>query len=160
MRRQIHRLDTCSKLRAWVLETCLRTKATSVVTKQKLVPQWPCRHRNPASMYYARGDLLFRELSGVSKPGRRRSYMGVNGIPLYVRALVGRFVAPPQGCDSGSECTHHNVGGECSAPNLKENKMSRYWVKNRVDCQACFQHPWSGQTIERQRPKGNRPFRD
>ena len=60
---------------------------------------------------YAEGDPVIREISRVSKPGRR-IYMKVRDLPRVSNGLGISIVSTPKGVLSDTEAREANVGGE------------------------------------------------
>ncbi|GAB4145283.1 MAG: 30S ribosomal protein S8 [Sphingomonadales bacterium] len=60
---------------------------------------------------YAEGDPVIREISRVSKPGRR-IYMKVRDLPRVSNGLGISIVSTPKGVLSDAEAREANVGGE------------------------------------------------
>lgn len=60
---------------------------------------------------YAEGDPVIREISRVSKPGRR-IYMKVKDLPRVSNGLGISIVSTPKGVLSDAEAREANVGGE------------------------------------------------
>jgi len=97
-----------SKLRAWVLDV-LRDEgyirgyesATSVAGHPEL----------NIELKYASGEPAIRELSRISKPGRR-VYAGVNEIPQIRNGLGISVVSTPKGVMTDANARAANVGGE------------------------------------------------
>jgi len=60
---------------------------------------------------YHEGDPVIREISRVSKPGRR-VYSGVSDLPRVLNGLGISIVSTPKGVLSDAEARDKNVGGE------------------------------------------------
>ncbi len=101
-------LTPASKLRAWVLD---------VLADEGYIrgyEQTTTRDGHPAldiSLKYYEGTPVIRELSRVSKPGRR-VYMGVKDIPQVRQGLGVSIVSTPKGVMSDANARSQNVGGE------------------------------------------------
>ena len=97
-----------SKLRAWVLDVLADEgyirgyeRATSADGHPELEIQ----------LKYAGGEPAIRELSRVSKPGRR-VYSGAKEIPSVRNGLGVSVVSTPKGVMSDAAARAANVGGE------------------------------------------------
>ena len=60
---------------------------------------------------YHEGDPVIREISRVSKPGRR-VYSGIKNLPRIYDGLGISILSTPRGVLSDSEARDQNVGGE------------------------------------------------
>ena len=60
---------------------------------------------------YHEGDPVIREISRVSKPGRR-IYSGIKNLPRIYDGLGISILSTPRGVLSDSEARDQNVGGE------------------------------------------------
>lgn len=60
---------------------------------------------------YHEGDPVIREISRISKPGRR-VYSGVGDLPRVLNGLGISIVSTPKGVLSDAEAREKNVGGE------------------------------------------------
>ena len=97
-----------SKLRAWVLDVLLSEgyiRGYEPGTDQRGHPTLEI------SLKYHEGRPVIRELSRVSKPGRR-VYAGVKEIPSVRNGLGLSVVSTPKGVMSDAAARAANVGGE------------------------------------------------
>lgn len=101
-------ITPASKLRAWVLD---------VLADEGYIrgySETTTRDGHPAleiSLKYYEGAPVIRELSRVSKPGRR-VYMGAHDIPQVRQGLGVSIVSTPKGVMSDANARSQNVGGE------------------------------------------------
>ncbi len=97
-----------SKLRAWVLDVLADEgyiRGYERVTSENGHPELEI------SLKYAEGPPVIRELSRVSKPGRR-VYSGVSDMPAVRNGLGVSIVSTPKGVMSDAAARAANVGGE------------------------------------------------
>ncbi len=97
-----------SKLRAWVLDVLADEgyiRGYERVTSENGHPELEI------SLKYAEGTPVIRELSRVSKPGRR-VYSGVSDMPAVRNGLGVSIVSTPKGVMSDAAARAANVGGE------------------------------------------------
>lgn len=97
-----------SKLRGWVLDVLkeegyIRSYENSLDERQ--MPQFTI------SLKYFEGQPVIRELSRVSKPGRR-VYSNVKEMPRVRNGLGVSIVSTPRGVMSDASARDANVGGE------------------------------------------------
>lgn len=97
-----------SKLRGWVLDVLkeegyIRSYENSV--DERDMPQFTI------SLKYFEGAPVIRELSRVSKPGRR-VYSNVKDMPRIRNGLGVSIVSTPKGVMSDASARDANVGGE------------------------------------------------
>jgi small subunit ribosomal protein S8 len=97
-----------SKLRAWVLDVLADEgyirgyeRVTSVAGHPEL----------EISLKYSGGEPAIRELTRISKPGRR-VYAGSQEIPMVRNGLGVSVVSTPKGVMSDANARAANVGGE------------------------------------------------
>lgn len=96
-----------SKLRAWVLDVLISEgyirgyERITVDGHNELEIQ----------LKYASGEPAIRELTRISKPGRR-VYAGVSEIPVVRNGLGVSVVSTPKGVMSDTAARAANVGGE------------------------------------------------
>ena len=97
-----------SKLRAWVLDVLASEgyirgyeRASTENGQGELV----------ISLKYFEGEPVIREVTRVSKPGRR-VYMGVKEIPSVRNGLGVSIISTPKGVMSDAAARSANVGGE------------------------------------------------
>lgn len=97
-----------SKLRGWVLDVLkeegyIRSYESTV--DERNMPQFTI------SLKYFEGEPVIRELSRVSKPGRR-VYSNVKDMPRVRNGLGVSIVSTPKGVMSDASARDANVGGE------------------------------------------------
>ena len=97
-----------SKLRAWVLDVLMDEGYIRGYEKAEDKNGFPSL--DTALKYYD-GTPVIRELTKVSKPGRR-VYMGVKDIPIVRQGLGLSIVSTPKGVMSDASARANNVGGE------------------------------------------------
>ena len=97
-----------SKLRAWVLDVL---KAEGYIRGYEEVTT-PDGHKElEIGLKYFEGTPVIRELSRVSKPGRR-VYAGAQELPQVRQGLGVSIVSTPKGVMSDAAARNANVGGE------------------------------------------------
>jgi small subunit ribosomal protein S8 len=97
-----------SKLRAWVLDVLA---SEGYIRGYERVQSTAGHPELEISLKYSSGEPAIRELSRVSKPGRR-VYAGVNEIPMVRNGLGVSVVSTPKGVMSDAAARAANVGGE------------------------------------------------
>jgi small subunit ribosomal protein S8 len=97
-----------SKLRAWVLDVLV---SEGYIRGYEAVTGATGHPELEISLKYADGRPAIRELSRVSKPGRR-VYSGVSEIPSVRNGLGVSIVSTPKGVMSDASARAANVGGE------------------------------------------------
>jgi len=97
-----------SKLRGWVLDVLKEEgyiRSYESTKDQRDMPQFTI------SLKYFEGEPVIRELSRVSKPGRR-VYSNVKDMPRVRNGLGVSIVSTPKGVMSDANARDANVGGE------------------------------------------------
>ncbi|CAM3419866.1 30S ribosomal protein S8 [Paracoccus nototheniae] len=97
-----------SKLRAWVLDVL---KTEGYIRGYEEVTTTEGHKELEIGLKYHDGSPVIRELSRVSKPGRR-VYTGVKEIPQVRQGLGVSIVSTPKGVMSDAAARTANVGGE------------------------------------------------
>ena len=97
-----------SKLRAWVLDVL---KSEGYIRGYERVTGPTGHPELEIALKYSDGTPAIRELSRVSKPGRR-VYSGVREIPSVRNGLGVSIVSTPKGVMSDASARAANVGGE------------------------------------------------
>ncbi len=97
-----------SKLRAWVLDVL---KAEGYIRGYEEVTTETGHTELEIGLKYHDGAPVIRELSRVSKPGRR-VYTGAKEIPQVRQGLGVSIVSTPKGVMSDAAARSANVGGE------------------------------------------------
>ncbi|QBX36212.1 30S ribosomal protein S8 [Paracoccus liaowanqingii] len=97
-----------SKLRAWVLDVL---KNEGYIRGYEEVTTTEGHKELEIGLKYHDGSPVIRELSRVSKPGRR-VYTGAKEIPQVRQGLGVSIVSTPKGVMSDAAARHANVGGE------------------------------------------------
>ncbi|MDB6182939.1 30S ribosomal protein S8 [Paracoccus fistulariae] len=97
-----------SKLRAWVLDVL---KNEGYIRGYEEVTTDDGHNELEIGLKYHDGAPVIRELSRVSKPGRR-VYAGANEIPQVRQGLGVSIVSTPKGVMSDAAARNANVGGE------------------------------------------------
>ena len=97
-----------SKLRAWVLDVL---KAEGYIRGYEEVTTDAGHKELEIGLKYHDGAPVIRELSRVSKPGRR-VYAGATEIPQVRQGLGVSIVSTPKGVMSDAAARNANVGGE------------------------------------------------
>ena len=97
-----------SKLRAWVLDVL---KAEGYIRGYDEVTSSAGHAELEIGLKYHDGTPVIRELSRVSKPGRR-VYAGAREIPQVRQGLGVSIVSTPKGVMSDAAARNANVGGE------------------------------------------------
>ena len=100
-----------SKLRAWVLDVL---KAEGYIRGYASVEHPSGRSELEIELKYFDGKPVVREISRVSKPGRR-VYSGSSDLPRVRNGLGIVIVSTPKGVLSDAEARDQNVGGEVLA---------------------------------------------
>jgi len=97
-----------SKLRGWVLDVLKEEgyiRSYESTQDERGMPQFTI------SLKYFEGEPVIRELSRVSKPGRR-VYSNVKDMPRVRNGLGVSIVSTPRGVMSDANARDANVGGE------------------------------------------------
>ncbi|TJZ89997.1 30S ribosomal protein S8 [Paracoccus gahaiensis] len=97
-----------SKLRAWVLDVL---KNEGYIRGYEEVTTTEGHKELEIGLKYHDGSPVIRELSRVSKPGRR-VYTGAKEIPQVRQGLGVSIVSTPKGVMSDAAARTANVGGE------------------------------------------------
>lgn len=97
-----------SKLRAWVLDVL---KNEGYIRGYEEVTTTEGHKELEIGLKYHDGTPVIRELSRVSKPGRR-VYAGSKEIPQVRQGLGVSIVSTPKGVMSDAAARNANVGGE------------------------------------------------
>ncbi len=97
-----------SKLRAWVLDVL---KTEGYIRGYEEVTTTEGHKELEIGLKYHDGSPVIRELSRVSKPGRR-VYTGAREIPQVRQGLGVSIVSTPKGVMSDAAARTANVGGE------------------------------------------------
>ncbi|AUM74236.1 30S ribosomal protein S8 [Paracoccus jeotgali] len=97
-----------SKLRAWVLDVL---KAEGYIRGYEEVTTDTGHTELSIELKYYEGQPVIRELSRVSKPGRR-VYAGATQLPQVRQGLGVSIVSTPKGVMSDAAARNANVGGE------------------------------------------------
>ena len=104
-------LSPASKLRANVLDVLRREGFIRGFTAEELRPGVA---RLRIELKYNEGEPVIKEISRVSKPGRR-VYSGSKELPNIRNGLGITIVSTPRGVLSDAEARAQNVGGEVLA---------------------------------------------
>lgn len=109
---QMRGKSTCvtpaSKLRGWVLDVLKEEGYIRSYEDSKDLRDMP---QFTISLKYFEGQPVIRELSRVSKPGRR-VYSNVKDMPRVRNGLGVSIVSTPRGVMSDASARDANVGGE------------------------------------------------
>lgn len=97
-----------SKLRANVLEVLKREGYIRGYSQEELRPGV---QQLKIELKYYEGEPCIKEVSRVSKPGRR-VYSKINDLPRYYNGLGIAILSTPRGVMSDNEARAANVGGE------------------------------------------------
>jgi small subunit ribosomal protein S8 len=97
-----------SKLRGWVLDVL---KTEGYIRGYEEVTTEAGHKELEIGLKYHEGSPVIRELSRVSKPGRR-VYTGAKEIPQVRQGLGVSIVSTPKGVMSDAAARSANVGGE------------------------------------------------
>ncbi|WBU57612.1 30S ribosomal protein S8 [Paracoccus sediminicola] len=97
-----------SKLRGWVLDVL---QSEGYIRGYEEVTTEAGHKELEISLKYFDGQPVIRELSRVSKPGRR-VYAGAKEIPQVRQGLGVSIVSTPKGVMSDANARNANVGGE------------------------------------------------
>ena len=97
-----------SKLRAWVLDVLL---AEGYIRGYERVVSADGHNELDIQLKYSSGEPAIREVSRVSKPGRR-VYAGAKEIPTVRNGLGVSVVSTPKGVMTDAAARAANVGGE------------------------------------------------
>jgi len=97
-----------SKMRTNVLEVLIREGFIRGYSEQEVRPGI---NEITVELKYHEGDPVIREISRVSKPGRR-VYSKVKDLPQVYNGLGISILSTPQGVLSDAEARAANVGGE------------------------------------------------
>ena len=97
-----------SKLRAWVLDVLL---AEGYIRGYERVVTADGHNELDIQLKYSSGEPAIREVSRVSKPGRR-VYAGAKEIPSVRNGLGVSVVSTPKGVMTDAAARAANVGGE------------------------------------------------
>jgi small subunit ribosomal protein S8 len=97
-----------SKLRASLLEVL---KSEGYIRGYTAVEHTGGRSEFEIELKYFDGTPVIREISRVSKPGRR-VYVSVSGLPRVNNGLGISIVSTPKGVMADHEARDQNVGGE------------------------------------------------
>ncbi len=108
MRGKSTTVTPASKLRGWVLDVL---KAEGYIRGYEAGEDAAGKPQYTISLKYFEGRPVIRELSRVSKPGRR-VYSNVNDMPRVRNGLGVSILSTPKGVMSDSTARDANVGGE------------------------------------------------
>lgn len=97
-----------SKLRAGVLEVL---KREGYIRNYEVAKNANGSATITVELKYSEGQPVIREISRVSKPGRR-VYSQVKGVPRVFNGLGISIISTPRGVLSDKEAREANVGGE------------------------------------------------
>jgi small subunit ribosomal protein S8 len=97
-----------SKLRARVLEVL---KTEGYIRGYSMVEYGSGRTEFDIELKYFDGEPVIREISRVSKPGRR-VYASVKALPRINNGLGVAILSTPKGVMADHDARDHNVGGE------------------------------------------------
>ena len=97
-----------SRLRANVLDVLKREGYIRDFSRQEVQPGMP---ELVIELKYADGEPVIREISRVSKPGRR-VYSKIKDLPRIYNGLGIAILSTPRGVLSDNEARVANVGGE------------------------------------------------
>ena len=97
-----------SKLRAWVLDVLV---AEGYIRGYEQVATPNGQGELEIQLKYSAGEPAIRELTRISKPGRR-VYAGSSEIPVIRNGLGVSVVSTPKGVMSDANARAANVGGE------------------------------------------------
>jgi small subunit ribosomal protein S8 len=97
-----------SKLRARVLDVM---KAEGYIRDYSQTDYGNGKSEIEIELKYAEGGPVIREISRVSKPGRR-VYVSVKSIPQVANGLGISILSTPKGVMADHEAREQNVGGE------------------------------------------------
>lgn len=101
-------ITPCSKLRLRVLEVL---KAEGYINNFTVICQDNNKSEIEIELRYYEGSSVIREISRVSKPGRR-VYVSVKSIPEVSNGLGVAILSTPKGVVADYEAREKNVGGE------------------------------------------------
>ena len=101
-------ISPASKLRARLLDVLQREGYIRGYTKFEMDSGKP---ELQIELKYHEGEPVIREISRVSKPGRR-VYSSIKDLPTIYNGLGISILSTPQGVMSDSEARLANVGGE------------------------------------------------
>jgi small subunit ribosomal protein S8 len=101
-------LSPASRLRANVLEVLKREGYIRGFSEQEVRPGI---HQISIELKYHEGEPVIKEISRVSKPGRR-VYSGIKDLPRVYNGLGISILSTPRGVMSDAEARAANVGGE------------------------------------------------
>ncbi len=106
--RQSRCMSPASRLRADVLE---------VLKREGYIRAWKIEELRPGisnldiELKYAEGEPVIKEITRVSKPGRR-VYTKIKELPRFYSGLGISILSTPRGVMSDNEARAANVGGE------------------------------------------------
>ncbi len=95
----------------------LRENVLAVLKKEGFIKEYKrITHKNGKAdlevvLKYYNGEPVIREISRVSKPGRR-VYSKIKELPQFYNGLGVSILSTPKGVMSGHEALNNNVGGE------------------------------------------------
>ena len=101
-------LSPASKLRARVLDVLKREGFIRGYSQREVGPGM---NELTIELKYHEGDPVIREISRVSKPGRR-VYSSIKDLPRFYSGLGISILSTPRGVMSDNEARDANVGGE------------------------------------------------
>ncbi len=106
--RQSRCVSPASRLRADVLEVL---KREGYIRAWKIEEQRPGISNLDIELKYAEGEPVIKEITRVSKPGRR-VYTKIKELPRFYSGLGISILSTPRGVMSDNEARAANVGGE------------------------------------------------
>ncbi len=106
--RQSRCVSPASRLRADVLEVL---KREGYIRAWKIEEQRPGISNLDIELKYAEGEPVIKEITRVSKPGRR-VYTNIKELPRFYSGLGISILSTPRGVMSDNEARAANVGGE------------------------------------------------
>ena len=95
----------------------LRENVLDVLKREGFIRAWRTEELRPGVKFidielkYSEGEPAIREITRVSKPGRR-VYSGIKDLPKVYGGLGIAILSTPRGVMSDSEARAQNVGGE------------------------------------------------
>jgi small subunit ribosomal protein S8 len=95
----------------------LRTDVLEVLKREGYIRAWRVEQERPGisrieiELKYSEGEPAIKEISRVSKPGRR-VYSKIKDLPKFYNGLGISILSTPQGVMSDNEARVANVGGE------------------------------------------------
>ena len=95
----------------------LRENVCEVLKREGFIRAWRTEELRPGvrrleiELKYSEGEPAIKEITRISKPGRR-VYSGIKELPRYYSGLGIQILSTPRGVMSDIEARAANVGGE------------------------------------------------